>query len=130
MSLPMLSSNATSLMTTSRCVTSTSETVTTATTQPSTLRAEPKMSTIFIARLVNGSTEGRTGSAASVDVETIDKDDPESISVPLISTPFSRTGTNNCCSPPSVGTTAPNTYVQRSDCCGPGCWWSSVNGYG
>ena len=86
------------------------------------------MTTMFGARHANGSTEGRTGSAANVDAETIDNADPESTSVPLISAPLRRSGTSNCCAPPSVGRMAPQTYVRRYDCSGRGRCWSSVIG--
>ena len=93
-----------------------SKTVIDASTNPSTRRGEPPMFTMFGLQLANCLIEKRTDSAANDDDETIENDDPESISVPLISAPLSRTAANNCGDSLSEGTTTPETYEGRSEC--------------
>ena len=80
------------------------------------VEGKPPISTMFGAWLVNCSTEGGTESAASVVAETIDNDNPESISVPPISAPLSRSETSNCFAPFLEGNTTPETYLGNSVC--------------
>ena len=67
---------------------------------------------------INCSTEGRSGSANSVDDAINENVEPESMSAPSICTPLSLTAARTCGASRPADSTAWTLLDERLDCCG------------
>ena len=79
---------------------------------------------------MNCSTEGRSGSADSVDDAINDNDDPELMSVPSMCTPLSLTAARTSGASRSADSTAWTLLDERLDCWGGGFCCSYASGKG